>query len=654
MDDEKLQAINLVKTFLSEQLSLRRPQAAANCLATDVMWLGVANKWDVHTREEALAYLVHEADVNPSGYSLQFESQSAVQIADHCYMVAIKVIVNSDGEPLCCVVTGVTKPEAGVEKIASLQLSITDAGENPSIRHCYQQTEQLRLYRLSQNAGAFRILVEGGFPLLYGNDRLYQLLGYESVELRDKLHRGCMDYVHPDDRQMVMEKIQSALVSTEKYAQWIMRIFTGSGELRYMQVVGNFRETDEGCVMEGVEIDVTEQKLTELKLQAEQEKLKLALDNTAVYIWEYDPYTHITRQQDKAVHDYGLTQITKNMPYYAVEQGIIYPDCAQDFINFYQRIDRGDAVSEIKARMYNTAHELRWIRMQLKSIFDSNHTVVSAIGIGIDITEQVAKAEEFTEFWNYRNAVLHNTIASFRLNLTSNWCGDGISENPDILKMNVDGTVDGIFAYTYERIPTPEELERYRTVFSRGRLLELFEAGTASSSMEYRYCLTAGKAHWIRTVVDMKRNPETGDVMALMYAFDIDKEKTNEAVMATVVNNDYDFIMLINLRDNSFSLFRSNDDRVIMPPESGDDYIGMMQDVNRKGVIPQDVQRAIHDMLPETMEKNLENAREFSAVYQAVENDGSTSYKNITYTWLSKDAGQVILSRTDITELMQN
>ncbi len=230
--------------------------------------------------------------------------------------------------------------------------------------------------------------------------------------------------------------------------------------------------------------DITEQKKVENSLRLEHEKIRFALDSANIFVWEYDPVHHVITQRAEVARIFNTPPVMENMPYAPVEMGIVHPDSAADFIEFYRRIDNGN-------------------------------------------------------------------------------------------------------------------------------------------------------------------------IMALLYTFDIDRDKRNEAVITKVISTDYDCIMLVDLRNNTFSKFTGGKEAVV-PTQSSRDYVETMRRGNSEVLVPQDVERAIHDMMPEVMEKNLEESPFFSTVYQEMEKDGAIRYKRMTYSWLDKALGQVIMTGADITEVMEN
>lgn len=76
-------------------------------------------------------------------------------------------------------------------------------------------------------------------------------------------------------------------------------------------------------------------------------------------------------------------------------------------------------------------------------VYDHLNNPIRAIGSGIDITEEFIDQTRYKEQINVISTFELNSIGSFRFNLTKNWCGDGYSPYPSVLKLQEAGTVDG-------------------------------------------------------------------------------------------------------------------------------------------------------------------------------------------------------------------
>ena len=631
----------------------RDPRAAVDCLASDIAWPGIEGGRDIHNRAEALAYFTEQA-TRWYASSIQFIEEKTHSLTPDCSVETLRIRVHLNSGYMQYLVTAVTKPEDGVQKIGSLHMSMESTEDTLSIKVIRHQAEQLRLYRISQNAGAFRVLVEGNIPLLYGNDRLYQMLGYDTPDLRKKLHHGCIDYVHPDDRPMVMKKIQEALQQKDTYTSWIMRIFTGRGELRYMQVVGKFILTQEGTVMEGIELDVTDQKHVEHQPHERNAVVEALLENSNLSMWLYDRTTHVATLVSSKKHVRPMSvHGTANYPESVIATGFIQSSSVEDLRNLMRQVDAGAPTASAEIWFAPEEGEAWCEKVSYFSITDHNGTIVRTIGMAEDITDQKIAQQQYEEELNYQESLQSdNMLVKVRCNLTRNLVESYISNRTVGISfdgMPYDVGVEALAVTGY----TPEEQNLIRHMLNPERVLREVEQGTHFYSLDYRRKTHDGRVIWVNSSVKTYRDMQSGDIKSFMYTFDINDEKTSEAIMAAVVNTDYDFILLIDLKNNSFSLFRSNDDLVVVPPVCGNDYVQMMQLLNHQIIAPQDVERSIHDMMPETIIEHLEKVSVFSSVYAVIESNGSTGYKKIAYSWLSRELGQIVLTRSDVSNVVQ-
>ena len=652
MHDRTPGAAALVKRFLHAFLVTRSAQAAAECLSAHVVWSRLSEGGDIHGRTAALNALDAEIAAAPHPFTLHTLSEQEERLTEYQSMATVKVAARHTTATHHYLVTAVTRVESGTERIVSLHISEDEAQRLTA--QLARLTEQLRLYRISQNAGTFRISVEGSFPLLYGNDRLYQMLGYESKPLREKLRRGCIEYVHPDDRKMVLENIQQALRGGEKYTQWIMRIFTGAGELRYMQVVGSFTQTAEGNVMEGIELDVTEQKLVEQQLFERNAIFDLLLENSALSMWMYDRTTHMatlisSKKHARPISPSGLA----NYPESVIATGFIQRDSIEDLRELMKKVDAGAATSSAEIWCSPKYSDPWCDRVTYINVFDATGNIIRTVGIAEDITEQKLAQQQYEEELSYHESLqTENMLVKVRCNLTKNIVESYIAN--DAVGISCDGMpydvgVEALAVTGYAQ----EEQDLIRRMLDTERVLKAVEQGNHFYSLDYRRKTHDGKVIWVNSSVKTYKDMRSGDIKSFMYTFDINREKINNAITKTVVNTDYDFIMFVDIINNSFFLFRRNDDLVLVPPEYGDDYITMMQTVNRTAVLPSDVDRAIKDMMPQSIAENLEIVPVFSSVYPVIESDRGVGYKKITYTWLSKELGQIVLTRSDVSAVVQ-
>ena len=138
-------------------------------------------------------------------------------------------------------------------------------------------------------------------------------------------------------------------------------------------------------------------------------------------------------------------------------------------------------------------------------------------------------------------------LGLYRMNLTRN------EFNPQVLgrasgrlRNQIPKTVDEFFEYAYEHCGTLRDEKRFSSLFSRDQLLMSFAEGFPNHSLQHLYYMDEDRPIWITTSVNMARNPDTGDVEAILYTVDTNREKIIEEMLTVVTENAYEHIALID------------------------------------------------------------------------------------------------------------
>ncbi|MDR3576437.1 MAG: GAF domain-containing protein, partial [Anaerolineaceae bacterium] len=109
--------------------------------------------------------------------------------------------------------------------------------------------------------------------------------------------------VHPEDVPVVGSAIEKALASTDRHysTQLEHRVIYADGGIGYISVIVHIDRDENGRILRyyGANQDITAQKLIELALSKEQERLSEALQNAKMGYWEYDVPTGIYTFNDQ-------------------------------------------------------------------------------------------------------------------------------------------------------------------------------------------------------------------------------------------------------------------------------------------------------------------------------------------------------------------
>ncbi|MEA4912480.1 MAG: response regulator [Oscillospiraceae bacterium] len=529
----------------------------------------------------------------------------------------------------------------------------TDITENEqNVERLRRQADQLSLYRVSQNAAAYRILMDENYTLLYGNDRFYQMIGYKKERFFKELGGSCLAYVIPEDQAMVRAAVRTAQRRKDDYTELVMRIRTGDGALRYIHVVGAFRKTGDGLVLEGIDIDVTRQKLTEKELFESNAVYRILLENSNLSLWTYSIETRTATLISSKKHQRPMSASgTPNYPESVIRTGFIKESSIKDLCDLMARVNSGEPRAEGDV-WYNPRNEEAWCdHITYINIFDEAGCIAQTIGIAEDVTERRVAQQRYDEELLYLQTLQNdNLLTKARCNLTQNILESyEAAENVGVAEESMS-YVDSIAALA-ESCYTQEEGARIKTMLSKERICGEFERGQHYFSFDYRRKTREGRVLWVNISVKTYRDMQSDDIKSFMYTTNIDREKTNEDIIRTVAAAEHDYIMLVNLNTGEYALYSGIDSGVPLPPSKGDDYVEMMQTFNRANAVPEDVERIVHDMSPDVIRENLEKNRYFSAAYAGKTPTDAIEYKKIQYFWLDETSGQLVVTRSDVTEL---
>jgi PAS domain S-box-containing protein len=127
-------------------------------------------------------------------------------------------------------------------------------------------------YRTLVEASPHAILVHYGEDLVYVNDTMVELFGFDE---QSEVHgTKAMSYVHPDDRDALRERMHLVLDDREE-SDWIgWRLLRNDGEIRHVESRGTPVVYDGQPAVQVVVRDLTEQRRRERQLAALNQSLR--------------------------------------------------------------------------------------------------------------------------------------------------------------------------------------------------------------------------------------------------------------------------------------------------------------------------------------------------------------------------------------------
>lgn len=351
---------------------------------------------------------------------------------------------------------------------------------------------------------------------------------------------------------------------------------------------------------------------------------------------------------------YNLPTVSKNFPFSDDSVCHVHPDDVENYREIHRQLCSGAKTAHCEVRyLYRSGqyatHDVRYL-----TIFDKSGKPVKAVGIARNVESQKNAEKRYLEQSAYRDIFQQNTIVCTRVNLTKNMIIDLETIDKFILRENSDLSVDNIFNFVAQNIPSKKEAEKYLDIFKCSSLINRFEKGDSNISYTHRFCSSRRPLTWVTTTARIMQNPFSGDVEALLYGNDVDSEVTFQKLMSGVIKTGYDFIACLDADSDIISVYTDIDRHGIKDHFRHMDkflYTPMLKEYVESHVAQQDKGRALMEFSSESLIKHLEENSVFSGIYSVLDEQGKPNCKKLTAFYIDRDIHTVCLARVDITDM---
>ncbi len=298
----------------------------------------------------------------------------------------------------------------------------------------------------------------------------------------------------------------------------------------------------------GLEIDLSRHISLKQELNEERTKYRLATEGANLRVYEYDIVNHCIHLPEHSRKLFGVTEADiGNIP--DSIQSLFQPQDQDRLRDFFRRVDHGEKNVTDEFLMMPVNGMESYLRYTFTTIFEGDKPL-KAYAVAEDISAQKRAEADFHKSIQALLSTNPNALCTFQCNLTRNTCGEGHGSSKFIQSLLVSKTADGLFSNILSIIPASAEREQAATLFSRGRLLELFASGETNMQLDYQRIGETGRSFWVRTYISMLKNPIAGDIVGIFYSVDISSEKRQNQIFDIITNQEYDFVALLYASSN--------------------------------------------------------------------------------------------------------
>jgi PAS domain S-box-containing protein len=250
-----------------------------------------------------------------------------------------------------------------------------------------------RLRQATQGADLGTFTWDMGNGQFNFSDRLVHIYGYtHTARLTNDI---LMDAIYAEDRINADKAWERALKTGILNYEVRIVLPNINQTIRWIRVNAKltFDELNNPVKMQGIVMNVTEQKESEQKIRESEERLRLAAEAAELGMWDLDLKTGvtITSPEHRKIIGYSKNEAWNNDRYM---EHIHSEDRDMVQLAFKQALKTGRMVYE--ARILRPDKSERWIRVNSTTIYDKKQAPVRMLGTILDITEQ-KKAKEDLE-----------------------------------------------------------------------------------------------------------------------------------------------------------------------------------------------------------------------------------------------------------------
>lgn len=398
--------------------------------------------------------------------------------------------------------------------------------------------------------------------------------------------------------------------------------------------------------------DITQIKKAEAAQQEKDRIIDFAMKNTDVNMWYFDyesSQCQLTSSCQKA-HEMVGVEVLDDFPECLIKTGYVRDDCVELLRESYKKLCLTGESLEFDVWFKKQNGTGWWCeRDMLSPLVGSDGKVTRGIGIGKNVTAEKEMEEKYHAFQSYRILAEKSTVLFARMNLTTNRCGDCSSSlyefDPALIT-----TPDG-FLSAVKNAALITEGDTHMGNLTRQELIEMFLAGKSTISFEYRAAISDTHSVWLRSTVDMMKNPATEDIEAIYYIVNIDYEKNTAFVVDQLLSTDYEFLGLFEAVSGHLLVFGDNKDVGGMA-RNNSIYDSEIPRIFRSLIHDEYYDEAIRNTKRQHIINELETKEYYTCSYPTRPfGNAKAGRKQWKFAYLDKSKTQILMTRTDITDI---
>lgn len=415
---------------------------------------------------------------------------------------------------------------------------------------------------------------DGEFWLDFANDGWSQAHHITEVHGRQLVGKTTTALIYEPDRARLHAEFQRVDSIPGSQGSMLYRIHGDDGRLHWLSVRFRFAYEQDGVRCYYVSYaDMDEQKAAEEQLQDSQRALREAVENSEIQFFTYFPQAHRCEL-------YAVNQMLKNLP-------AVWKDFPDDFLTYtgtmpedarayrelFHKIDAGAEQAECTVR-FRYKGVIAWERIVVRAVKDESGRVVKGLGYALNVSSRKQAAERLERQRLRLRTLGGSAVETFSFNVTKNSDANLQTVDEELMDQPIP---DEIYREVMRLSPplNGEESESLRFLMRaaaripepghRALFLRTCGAETAGKALqeghysaEIRYRRQVGqRVRWVATRAEYLPDPETGDLLAFYYTWDVTDEEISRRMNRRIVERNYAAVLCCDLQTRQVSVKNS-------------------------------------------------------------------------------------------------
>lgn len=255
--------------------------------------------------------------------------------------------------------------------------------------------------------------------------------------------------------------------------------------------------------------------------------------------------------------------------------------------------------------------------------------------------------EAYADFQKLKDKLNKKDIMNISMNLTKNTHSgfyNLIYLKNDVKEvLTVDAVLEKIAAYEYDH----NDQKRFRQQFNRERLIRLYQYGIKEQRFQHCFQAFDNNYIWLDSNIVMERNPETGDIEAVIYCDSLHKNMLLHLAMSSIIEHKYRFVLCLEMKIGKGILYGNGKEQTnVREIKYDNEFIKSIAE----GIIYPDQEEFCKAVsIDHILSVMQEPDSTYTKVYKMRTPDDQIKIQKISFSYVKYDLKIIIATCSDIT-----